>query len=132
MSSLSKILVVDDSSAIHHTYQVTLARYKCPVLTVLNGQEGLDKLTQNPDVNLLIIDMNMQPRMSGVEFIKKVKEQKAFNEIPIIAVISRENAENSPEALQLAEGVLKKPFTSTEIHKVVEKIFPQAISESKT
>jgi CheY-like chemotaxis protein len=74
---LKKILVVDDSAALHQIYQITLVRYKCPVLTALNGKEGLNKLTQNPDVNLLIVDMHM-PRMNGLEFIKRVKEQEAF------------------------------------------------------
>ena len=60
-------------------------RYKCPVLTALNGQKGLDLLTHNPDINLLIVDMHM-PNMNGLTFIKRVKEQETFNNIPIIAV----------------------------------------------
>ena len=127
---LKKILVVDDSAAIHQTYQMTLARYECPVLTALNGQEGLNKLIQNPDVNLLIVDMHM-PHMSGLEFINRFKEQEAFNNIPIIAVISK-TEENSQEVLQLAEGILKKPFTSTEIHLEVERLFTDSVLEPKT
>lgn len=128
---LNKILVVDDSVALHQIYHITLVRYKCPVLTALNGQEGLNKLTQNPDINLLIVDMNM-PRMNGLEFIKRVKEQEAFRNIPIIAVISKGQEQAWQEVLQLAEGILKKPFTSTEIHAEVENLMPQAVLEPKT
>lgn len=122
---LKKILVVDDSAAIHQTYQIILARYKCPVLTAINGQEGLNKLTQNPDTNLLIVDMHM-PRMNGHEFIKRVKEQEVFKNIPIIAVISR-GEDDSQEVHQLAEGILKKPFTSGEIHLEIERLFPDSV-----
>jgi CheY-like chemotaxis protein len=131
LSSLSKILVVDDSVALHQIYQITLVRYKCPILTALNGQEGLSKLIQNPDINLLIVDMHM-PRMNGLEFIKRVKEQETFKNIPIIAVISKGQERDWQKALELAEGLLIKPFTSTEIHSAVGKLIPQAVLESKT
>jgi len=117
-ANLNKILIVDDSAGIHQIYQITLARYKCPILTALNGLDGLSILAQNPDVNLLIVDMNML-RMNGLEFIWRVKEHEAFSNIPIIAVMSRVQNEDWQEAIQLAAGVLIKPFTSTEIHAAV-------------
>lgn len=127
---LMKILVVDDSAALHQIYQITLARYKCPVLAALNGQEGLNLLAINPDINLLIVDMHM-PGMNGLEFINRVKEQEAFNSIPVIAVFSQGQEETRQETILLAGGILEKPFTSTEIHKAVEKLFPQAVLEPK-
>jgi two-component system chemotaxis response regulator CheY len=128
---LRKFLVVDDSAALHQIYQITLVRYKCPVLAALNGQEGLNILVSNPDVNVLIVDMHM-PRMNGLEFIKRVKEQEAFKHIPIIAVFSKGQEKEWKEAIELADGVLVKPFTSTEIHVAVGKLIPQAVLESKT
>ena len=129
LSSLSKILVVDDSAPLHQIYQITLVRYKCPVLTALNGQKGLNQLASNPDVNLLIVDMHM-PHMSGIEFINRVKEQEAFKNIPIIAVILKAK-DSTMEAHRLAEGILRKPFTSGEIHLEIEKLFPDSFLEPK-
>jgi len=131
LSLLSKILVVDDSAPLHQIYRITLVRYKCPVLTALNGQEGLNQLASNPDINLLIVDMHM-PHMNGLEFIKKVKEQEAFKNIPIIMVFSKGQEKEWQEAIQLAEGLLIKPFTSTEIHAAVEKLISQSVLDSKT
>jgi CheY-like chemotaxis protein len=127
---INKILVVDDSSALHQIYQITLVRYKCPVLPALSGQEGLNQLAINPDINLIIVDMHM-PRMNGLEFIRRVKDQVACQNIPIIAVFSKGQDVMWQEALQIAEGVLSKPFTSTEIHKAVLNLFPQAVLASK-
>jgi two-component system chemotaxis response regulator CheY len=123
---LNKFLVVDDSAALHQIYQITLARYKCLVISALSGQAGLNQLTLNPDINLLIVDMHM-PRMDGLEFIKRVKEQEAFKNIPVIVVFSKGQEGMWQEALQLAQGVLIKPFTSTEIHSAVIKLLPQAV-----
>ena len=71
---LNKVLVVDDSEALHQVYKVTLRRYKCETITALSREEGLEKLAENTGVDLILIDMNMlRSRMSGLEFIQKVK-----------------------------------------------------------
>lgn len=103
-----------------------LNRYKCETITALNGQKGLNQLTSNPEVNLLIVDLNM-PHMSGMEFIKRVKEQETYNHIPIIAISSDGMDHDAHEALAFAHGNLKKPFTSSELHTVIGTLFPQNI-----
>jgi CheY-like chemotaxis protein len=90
----------------------------------------LSKLSQNPDISLLIVDMHM-PQMSGIEFINHVKEQEACKNIPIIAVILKAK-DSTMEAHRLAEGILKKPFTSGEIHLEVKKLFPDSVLEPNT
>ena len=121
--NLLKVLVVDDSAGLQQTYKFTLSRYQCQIIQALSGQEGLNSLASNPDTNLLIVDINM-PYMNGLEFIKKVKEQEAYNNIPIIIVSTRGREDDAKEALALAEGNLIKPFTSNEVHTLIESLFP--------
>jgi DNA-binding response OmpR family regulator len=116
----NKVLVVDDSAPLHQIYKIILMRYKFDVIQALSGQEGLDSLSQHPDISLLIVDLAM-PKMSGLEFIKKVKEQAAFNKIAIIVVTSRSREIDSEEACAFAQGNLNKPFTSNELHALIEK-----------
>jgi two-component system, chemotaxis family, chemotaxis protein CheY len=120
--NLSKVLVVDDSAALQQTYKVTLLRYQCQIIPALSGQEGLNSLASNPDTNLLIVDINM-PHMNGFEFIKKVKEQEAYSNIPIIIVSTRGREDDAKEALAFAQGNLIKPFTSNEVHTLIERLF---------
>jgi two-component system, chemotaxis family, chemotaxis protein CheY len=124
--NLIKVIVVDDSAALQQTYKFTLSRYKCEVLSALSGQEGLNALDSNPDTNLLIVDINM-PHMSGLEFIKHVKEQEAYSNIPIIIVSTRSRDGDAKEALAFAQGNLIKPFTSSEVHTLIESLFPQTV-----
>lgn len=127
-SMLSKVLIVDDSEPLHQIYKVTLRRYKCEIITALSREEGLQKLTESAGVNLILLDMNMSlSRISGLEFIKKVKEHEAYANIPIISVTTRGKS-YSQEALAMVEGTLVKPFTSNELHGVIENISPQAVS----
>ncbi len=124
---LFKVIVVDDSAALQQTYKITLLRYKCHVIPALSGQEGLNLLAENPDTSLLIVDINM-PHMNGFEFIKKVKEYDAYSNIPIIIVSTRGKEDDAEEALAIAQGNLIKPFTSNEVHTLIESLFPQAVS----
>ena len=117
----NKVIVVDDSAPLHQIYKIILMRYKFDVIPALSGQEGLDKLAQHPDVNFLIVDLAM-PRMSGLEFIRKVKEQEGLNNIPIIVVTSRGGENDAEEACAFAQGNLNKPFTSNELHALIEKL----------
>ena len=65
MDTLKKVLIVDDSEPLQQIYKVTLKRYKCAIITALHREEGLKKLEENPDVNLILIDLKMPtPRQS--------------------------------------------------------------------
>jgi two-component system chemotaxis response regulator CheY len=133
MNTLNKILIVDDSEPLLQIYKVTLKRYKCAIITALYREEGLKKLTENPDVNLILIDTKMPTsRMSGTEFIKKVKEQKAFKDIPIIVVSTPDKDDSTREAIALGQGHLRKPFTSNEVHALIEKLFPLSKPDGKS
>ncbi len=68
------------------------------------------------------------PHMNGFEFIKKVKEYGAYSNIPIIIVSTRGKEDDAEEALVIAQGNLIKPFTSNEVHTLIESLFPQAVS----
>jgi response regulator RpfG family c-di-GMP phosphodiesterase len=121
-TKLNKVLIIDDSVQTHQAFKIMLTRYKCETITALNGQKGLNQLTSNPEVDLLIVDMDM-PHMSGMDFIKQVKEQETYNHIPIIAISSGGMGHNAYEAIAFAHGNLKKPFTSSELHTVIGTLF---------
>jgi two-component system chemotaxis response regulator CheY len=121
---LKKVLVVDDSALIHQMYKMVLMRYRCEIIDALNGQDGLDKLAKHPDVNLILLDINM-PVMNGIEFIKKVKEVAAYDSIPIVMVSTEGKEEDTLRGLALgAKGYVKKPFQPSDLHAIIEKIHP--------
>jgi two-component system, chemotaxis family, chemotaxis protein CheY len=121
---LKKVLVVDDSALIHQMYKMVLMRYKCKIVDALNGQDGLDKLGKNPDTDLILLDINM-PVMNGLDFIKKVKELGSFDHIPIVLVSTEGKEEDTMRGLALgAKGYVKKPFQPSDLHLLVEKLYP--------
>ena len=121
---LKKVIVVDDSALIHQMYKMVLMRYKCEIVDALNGQDALDKLAKHPDASLVLLDINM-PVMDGIEFIKKVKELGKYDHIPIIMVSTEGREEDAIRGLSLgAKGYVKKPFQPSDLHALIEKLYP--------
>jgi signal transduction histidine kinase/DNA-binding response OmpR family regulator/CHASE3 domain sensor protein len=83
-----KILIVDDD--IRNIYSMThaLEQYKVNVITATDGREALQLLAQNPDTHIVLMDI-MMPEMDGYEAIKKIRENKKHQSLPVIAVTAK-------------------------------------------
>ncbi len=123
---LKKVLVVDDSALIHQMYKMALMRYKCSILLAKNGQAALDLLAQNPDTDLVLLDINM-PIMNGFEFLQKVKELGRYSQIPIIIQTTEGKEEDTKRGMDLgAAGYVTKPVQTGALHALIEKLVPSA------
>jgi two-component system chemotaxis response regulator CheY len=120
---LRKILAVDDSALIHQMYKLFLSRYKsCKLVSAMNGAEALDRLAEQPDVDLILLDINM-PVMNGLEFLERLRREPALSAIPVIIISTEGKEEDTVRGLKLgARGYVKKPFQASELHGLIEKI----------
>ncbi|SMF42088.1 MULTISPECIES: response regulator [Desulfovibrio] len=85
------ILIVDDSKTVRNLVAFIMKKEGFKVSTAEDGLDGLEKLYSLEKVDLIISDVNM-PRMDGFTYIKTVREQDAYKDIPII-VLSTEGQE---------------------------------------
>ena len=86
------IMVVDDSKTIRNLLAFVIKSEGFRVTTAEDGLDGLEKLYNSEDaVDLIVSDVNM-PRMDGFTFIKTLREQDAYKDVPII-VLSTEGKE---------------------------------------
>ncbi len=90
------ILVVDDSKTIRNLLAFVMKAEGFKVTTAEDGLDGLEKLYNGVEVDLIISDVNM-PRMDGFTFIKTLREQDAYKDVPII-VLSTEGQEKDIQA----------------------------------
>lgn len=106
---LKHILIVDDSRTIRNLISFVLKKEGFKVTTAEDGLDGLEKLYSSDKIDMIISDINM-PRMDGYTFIKTVREQEAYKDVPII-VLSTEGHENDiKQALDLgADKYMIKP-----------------------
>ncbi|MFB2120633.1 response regulator [Parapedobacter sp. 2B3] len=82
------ILLVDDDMRNIFALSSVFAPYKLTIETANNGREALDALQNNPSVDLVLMDI-MMPEMDGYEAITRIREDKRFVELPIIAVTAK-------------------------------------------
>lgn len=106
-----RALVVDDSAVIRTVLTRILAGMGFEVVSAVNGKDALAKLevVQRPDLTL--VDWNM-PEMNGYEFIRAVRADGRWRDMPIMMVTTETEKEQVVRALAAgANEYLMKPFT---------------------
>lgn len=123
---LRKILIVEDSELLHRMYEVVFRehRFNDGVLLHANhGREALERLAQHPDVDLILLDINM-PVMSGLQFMQHCRSERVFRDIPVIIISTEGKQADTIRALQAgARGYLTKPFRPHDLHALIDRIF---------
>jgi two-component system, chemotaxis family, chemotaxis protein CheY len=127
---LKKVLVVDDSPLIHQMYRIVMSRYKCELLSAKNGQEALEVLAGQDEVELVLLDMNM-PVMNGVQFLEECSRQGLSSRIPIIVVSTEGKEADAVAGLKLgASGYLTKPFSAAQLHEIITRTLASFAAKS--
>lgn len=107
---MKKILVIDDNTA-NLTMINGILKNLYKVYPVDSGKTAL-KLLQKQLPDLILLDWEM-PEMSGVDFIKIIKEDANFSSIPVIFLTALTDAESEVQAFELgAVDYLHKPVNS--------------------
>jgi DNA-binding response OmpR family regulator len=116
MDTKSKVLLVDDETAITTNLAPFLERAGFSITVAANGEEALHKLTStSPD--LIILDVLM-PKMDGREVLRRLRH--SGNWLPVILLT--QVGEAAERAMALEEGAddyLNKPFDP---HELVARI----------
>jgi two-component system, chemotaxis family, chemotaxis protein CheY len=107
---MMRALVIDDSRAVRIIIGQILRELGMDVLVAGNGSEALEQIKKNPDVDLMLVDWNM-PEMNGIDFIRVVRSQRAFDATRILMVTSEAQSNKVTEAIHAgANEYLMKPF----------------------
>ena len=105
-----RALVIDDSRTVRIIIGQILREIGIDVIEAGDGQEALDRLKQNPDVELMLVDWNM-PTMNGYDFLRTVRSDRAFDAAQIVMVTSESQSDHVTQALSAgANEYLMKPF----------------------
>jgi DNA-binding response OmpR family regulator len=116
------LLVEDDRyllEGLRELLEVFEGKYALHVLTATNGNEGLRLLAAHqPD---LIISDVMMPEMDGYAFLREVRKQAAWLQIPVIFLTARsEPKEIHRGLLSGVEEYIPKPYDIDELINLVQ------------
>ena len=105
----TRIILIDDDETLCEGVAFILRDEGYSVMNTSNPAEGM-KLIDNYVFDIALIDYKM-PRLTGIEFLKKIKEKTPATKVFIVTgrpfienVLSEENLSH------LVEGIIKKPF----------------------
>jgi len=121
---IHKILLAEDEEDIRKVAQISLQfRGGWVVSLATDGEDCLIKAAQDrPD--LILLDC-MMPKLDGYETCRRLKEDPALREIPVIFLTAKSQESEVRKGLALgAVGYLIKPFNpmslAAEIRKILE------------
>jgi two-component system chemotaxis response regulator CheY len=117
-----KVLIVDDSRTIRQQVTFTLTKGGYEVVEAEDGLDGINKLKANPDVAMIISDVNM-PNMNGLEMVETINGDAGIAHPPIV-MLTTEGAGDLVERAKKAgaKGWLVKPFKPDQLVAVVSKL----------
>ena len=116
------ILIIDDSESIREVIASGLETAGYTVIKGINGEDGLKCLENNPDVELIITDLNM-PVMDGITFLKEVRKSEKHKYLPVIILTTESQETKKQEARTAgATGWIIKPFSKEKLINVIKKV----------
>ncbi len=116
------ILIVDDSKTVRNLVSFIMKKEGFGVVPAEDGLDGLEKLYASEGIDLIISDVNM-PRMDGFSFIKTVREQEAYRDIPILVLSTEGQDKDIQEGMQLGVNMyMVKPAQPEKMVKNVKML----------
>ena len=113
---MQTILVVEDDSKIARLLELELKHAGYAVMVATDGRTGLERALAD-DVDLVLLDV-MLPQMSGLEVVRRLKEERPL--LPVLMVTARGDRYDKVSGLDLgADDYITKPF---EIEEVLARI----------
>lgn len=118
-----RILVVDDFTTMRRIIRNILRQLGFNNIIEADDGSTAWKVLNEDSVDFVISDWNM-PIMTGIEFLKKVRESEEFEDLPFLMVTAEAQQENIIEAVQSkVSNYIVKPFTPETLGQKIDKIF---------
>lgn len=119
-----RILMIEDDIYIRELYEEVLRTAGYEVITAIDGELGLAKAIEGV-YDLILLDI-MLPKMTGIEVLKKLREEGCATEsVPVYLLTNLGEETIAKETYKLgANGyLLKAKYLPKELIKEVDKFF---------
>ena len=129
-----KILVADDESdletLIKQKFRRQIRDHKYQFIFALNGKEALEKVKENPDIAIVLSDINM-PELDGLTLLSKLAEERPL--IKTVIVSAYGDMENIRTAMNRgAFDFVCKPVNFSDLEVTIEKTLQQVLQIKET
>ena len=111
---MRKVLIMEDEVNIRSFVVINLKRAGFDVLEAGDGQEALDRIAENPDVSVAILDIMVPGDMDGFEVCRRIRATNM--KMGIIMLTARTQEMDKVTGLMTgADDYVTKPFSPAEL-----------------
>ena len=118
---MRKVLIMEDEENIRSFVVINLKRAGYQAVEAATGQEALDKLRENPDIGVAILDI-MLPDIDGFEVCRRIRATN--KQMGIIMLTARTQEMYRVTGLMTgADDYVTKPFSPAELTARIDALF---------
>lgn len=120
-----RILIVEDNEFIRNAYKMRLGKSQYRFEIAVNGQEALE-IIPSFKPHVIVLDLIM-PVMDGFTFMRQLKSDSKYSQIPIIIASSIGEDEKIQQALDLGakDYIYKEEITLRDTLKKIDRFIKQ-------
>lgn len=120
-----KVLIVDDEELIRNVIKEYCLIDNYEVIEASNGLEAIDKVKENNDIDIIILDV-MMPKLDGFSAFKKIREIKS---IPTIILSARNEEFDKLIGFDLGiDDYVTKPFSPKELMARIKAVLKRSLN----
>ena len=114
-----KILIVDDDMRNVFALTTALENHQMKVVFAENGRDSLEVLRDNPDIDLILMDI-MMPEMDGYEAMRAIRQMPEYQTLPIIALTAKAMKNDREKCLEAgASDYISKPVNLEQLFSLM-------------
>ena len=115
-----KVLLVDDDMRNVFALSTLLEANKLTVVAAGDGVEALNLLDQHLDTALVLMDI-MMPEMDGYEAIRRIRADKRFKHLPVIALTAKAMSSDRDKCIEAgASDYIVKPVDRDKLFSLMK------------
>jgi CheY-like chemotaxis protein len=114
-----KALIADDDMRNVFALTALLEEQGMKVIAAENGREALELLSQEKDVDIILMDI-MMPEMDGYETMKHIRAEGTYKRAPIIALTAKAMTGDREKCLEAgASDYITKPIDGQKLFSLI-------------
>ena len=118
----AKVLIIDDDEFLAGIYETKLKMENFEVVMAADGEEGL-KLAAKHLPDMILLDILM-PKLDGFEVLRRLKQDEATKNVPVIMLTNLGQKEDIEKALEhgAADYLIKAHFVPSDAVAKIKQI----------
>ena len=123
LTAAPRILVVEDSFTVRELQRGILEAAGYPVVTARDGVEALDSLDRDPEIALVITDLQM-PELDGIQLTRAIRAHATRSSLPVVILTTLGSEDDRRQGLEAGADayMAKRSFDQQAMLATVERL----------